>query len=90
MQFQADLVGCPVVRPADTETTALGAAYLAGLATGIFPNTEALSQLWKADKTFEPQMPKSQRDALYEGWKAAVERAELEGAAITRKITASW
>ena len=75
MQFQADLVGCPVVRPADTETTALGAAYLAGLATGIFPNTDTLAQLWKAEKTFEPKMPKSQRDALYEGWKTAVERA---------------
>ena len=75
MQFQADLVGCPVVRPADTETTALGAAYLAGLATGIFPNTDTLAQLWKAEKTFEPKMPKSERDALYEGWKTAVERA---------------
>ena len=75
MQFQADLVGCPVVRPADTETTALGAAYLAGLATGVFPNTDTLAELWKAEKTFEPQMPKSERDALYEGWKAAVERA---------------
>lgn len=75
MQFQADLVGCPVVRPADTETTALGAAYLAGLATGIFPNTDALTQLWKAEKTFEPRMRKSERDALYEGWEKAVERA---------------
>jgi glycerol kinase len=75
MQFQADLVGCPVVRPADTETTALGAAYLAGLATGIFPNTDALTQLWKAERTFEPRMRKSERDALYEGWEKAVERA---------------
>jgi len=75
MQFQADLAGCPVVRPEDTETTALGAAYLAGLATGIFRNTEQLTDLWKAERTFEPKMPGSERDRLYLGWKNAVERA---------------
>ncbi|HJY08223.1 MAG TPA: FGGY-family carbohydrate kinase, partial [Bryobacteraceae bacterium] len=75
MQFQADLAGCPVVRPEDTETTALGAAYLAGLATGIFRNTEQLTDLWKAERTFEPKMPGSERNRLYLGWKNAVERA---------------
>ena len=75
MQFQADLAGRPVVRPSDVETTALGAAYLAGLAVGVFPSTEQLAGLWKADKIFEPKMPKSVRDSLYSGWLEAVDRA---------------
>jgi glycerol kinase len=75
MQFQADILGCPVLRPTDTETTALGAAYLAGLATGIFKNTNDLVKLWRVEKTFEPQMLKSERDRLYEGWREAVARA---------------
>ena len=75
MQFQADILGCPVLRPTDTETTALGAAYLAGLATGIFKNTDDLVQLWRVEKTFEPRMPKSERGRLYEGWREAVARA---------------
>ena len=75
MQFQADLAGCPVVRPEDTETTALGAAYLAGLATGAFRNTEQLAELWKAERIFEPKMLSSERDRLYSGWTNAVERA---------------
>jgi glycerol kinase len=75
MQFQADLAGCPVVRPQDTETTALGAAYLAGLATGIFKSTAELKQLWRAERTFEPKMDSSLRDRLHSGWKEAVRRA---------------
>jgi glycerol kinase len=75
MQFQADLLGCPVVRPEDTETTALGAAYLAGLATGVFRSTDDLKRLWRVQRTFEPQLPRSDRDRLYSGWKEAVERA---------------
>jgi glycerol kinase len=75
MQFQADLIGCPVVRPEDTETTALGAAYLAGLATGVFKSTDDLKHLWRAEKVFEPHMPKSTRDRLYAGWHEAVKRA---------------
>jgi glycerol kinase len=75
MQFQADLVGCPVVRPQDTETTALGAAYLAGLAVGVFKSTGELKQLWRAERIFEPQMKPSLRDRLYDGWKEAVLRA---------------
>jgi glycerol kinase len=75
MQFQADLIGCPVVRPEDTETTALGAAYLAGLATGVFRSTEDLKRLWRVERKFEPQLPASERDRLYSGWREAVERA---------------
>ena len=61
MQFQADLLGVPVVRPAVTETTALGAAYLAGLAVGFWPSVDAITGQWKVDRRFEPAMPR-QRD----------------------------
>ena len=54
MQFQADLLGIPVVRPAVTETTALGAAYLAGLTTGVYQSTDELGSLWQAERRFEP------------------------------------
>ncbi len=74
MQFQADILGKPVVRPMCIETTALGAAYLAGLATGVWRDTAQLESLWKRERTFEPQMPASQRDTLYAGWQAAVKR----------------
>ncbi len=72
MQFQADILGKPIVRPTDTETTALGAAYLAGLACGFFPSVEAIESNWSADRVFEPRMPASQREDLYAGWKHAV------------------
>ena len=75
MQFQADILGCRLVRPVDTETTALGAAYLAGLATGVWKSTEEVEQFWRAEKTFEPQMSQAQRDELFAGWKAAVRKA---------------
>jgi glycerol kinase len=74
MQFQADILGKPVVRPACTETTALGAAYLAGLAVGVWKSTEELRALWKKERVFEPAMPVSERDSLYSGWKQAVTR----------------
>ena len=74
MQFQADVLAKPVVRPACTETTALGAAFLAGLATGVWKNTDELEALWKKDRVFEPAMPASEREQLYAGWKQAVER----------------
>jgi glycerol kinase len=60
MQFQADLLGIAVVRPMVTETTALGAAYLAGLSSGLYPSTEVLSQLWKSERRFEPRISPSQ------------------------------
>ena len=75
MQFQADILGVPVVRPAYSETTALGAAFLAGLATGFWSGTEELERFWSVDRKFEPSMPESQRTSLYEGWKSAVSRA---------------
>jgi glycerol kinase len=75
MQLQADIVGVPVQRPAVTETTALGAAYLAGLAVGYWPGLEEISAQWRVDAEFAPTMGEQQRDALYEGWQRAVKRA---------------
>ncbi|MEL7352141.1 MAG: glycerol kinase GlpK [Cyanobacteria bacterium J06649_5] len=72
MQFQADLLGIPVVRPKVTETTALGAAYLAGLAVGYWTNQQELVQLWQVGKRFEPNMAAEQRERLRDGWRQAV------------------
>ena len=72
MQFQADILGCRIVRPADVETTALGAAYLAGLATGFWSSVEELESFWVSERVFEPQMNETQRAELYAGWQAAV------------------
>lgn len=72
-QFQADILGIPVVRPKITEATVLGAAYLAGLSGGLWKDMDALAELWQEDRVFEPQMSKERRDELYEGWTAAVE-----------------
>ena len=75
MQFQADILGVPIQRAAVTEITALGAAYLAGLAVGLWKDTTELARLWRAAETYEPKMSSDQREALYAGWKRAVERA---------------
>ena len=75
MQFQADILGKPLVRPVDVETTALGAAYLAGLATGFWKSLDEVESFWRAERRFEPQMPDSARDRLFAGWKEAVRRA---------------
>jgi glycerol kinase len=75
MQFQADLMGVPVVRPEVTETTALGAAYLAGLATGVWSGLPELAALWRAERRFEPAMADDHRAALLGQWRRAVERA---------------
>jgi len=75
MQFQADILGIPIQCAAVSETTALGAGYLAGLAVGLWRDTSELSCLWRAAKTYEPRMSVDQREALYAGWKRAVERA---------------
>ena len=72
MQFQADILGRRIVRPADTETTALGAAYLAGLSSGFFRDTDELQSFWKAERVFEPQLDAARREELYAGWKRAV------------------
>jgi len=74
MQLQADILGVPVVRPAVRETTALGAAYAAGLAVGAFASTDALRRLWQADRTFEPAWDAGRREQALQGWKRAVER----------------
>jgi glycerol kinase len=76
MQFQADLLGVPVVRPAITETTALGAAYLAGLAVGFWPTVGAITGQWRVDRRFEPSMPRAEVDALRARWTAALERTK--------------
>jgi glycerol kinase len=76
MQFQADLLGVPVVRPAVTETTALGAAYLAGLAVGYWPSVDAITGQWKVDRRFEPAMPRATASALRERWTAALGRSK--------------
>ena len=75
MQFQADLLGVPVMRPKITETTALGAAYLAGLATGYWRDAEALQAQWQIDRTFEPRMGADERDSRLAQWRKAVERS---------------
>ena len=77
MQFQADLLGIAVVRPAVTETTALGAAYLAGLTTGVYQSTEELASLWKAERRFEPAMPAARAAELMQGWEHAVRQTVL-------------
>ena len=65
MQFQADILGVPVVRPRITETTALGAAYLAGLAVGYWKSTDEIARQWQVDRRFEPQMEETTRCLLY-------------------------
>ena len=74
MQFQADVLGVPVVRPAVTETTALGAAYAAGLAVGFWPDVATLRAQWRKDAEWTPAMAADKRDAEYRQWKKAVAR----------------
>jgi glycerol kinase len=75
MQFQADLLGIPVVRPKVIETTALGAACLAGLACGVYTSTAELSRQWRAERTFVPTMSRDRAQALMSGWERAVRQA---------------
>ena len=74
MQFQADILGVPIYRPEVTETTALGAAYLAGLAVGFWDSKDEIAEKWNVDRVFEPVMDSSSRDKKYAGWKKAVSR----------------
>ena len=76
MQFQADILGIPVIRPKVTETTALGAAYLAGLAIGYWKNRDEISKQWAIDQHFEPSMSKSERHSLLTEWQKALERSK--------------
>lgn len=75
MQFQADITGVPVMRPACVETTALGAAYLAGLARGFWSGTDELQRKWKIERVFEPVMAVQEREERITGWKKAVSRS---------------
>jgi glycerol kinase len=75
MQMQADILGVPVVRPTVRETTALGAAYAAGLAAGVWATTDALRQHGGVERTFEPQWDDARRAVGYHGWARAVERS---------------
>jgi len=74
MQFQADILGVPVIRPTVAETTALGAAYAAGLAVGFWAKVEDLRANWGKDKEWKPEMAKAEREKLFKGWKKAVTR----------------
>ncbi|HQW39136.1 MAG TPA: FGGY-family carbohydrate kinase, partial [Usitatibacteraceae bacterium] len=75
MQIQADLVGVPVVRPRVTETTALGAAYLAGLAVGFWSGEEEIAGLWARDRVFEPRIDRDLAGSRLAEWRRAVERS---------------
>ena len=74
MQFLADILGAPVDRPAVLETTALGAAYLAGLQAGLYPKPEEFARSWALDRRFEPGMPEPERQRKLGGWRTAVRR----------------
>ena len=78
MQFQADLLGIPVVRPAVIETTALGAAYLAGLSSGVYRSTDELSQLWRADRRFVPTLSSARAQELMANWEHAVRQTTAD------------
>ena len=75
MQFQADLLNTKVCRPKNVETTALGAAYLAGLASGFWKSKQEILERRETDRIFMPEMSAEKRDKLYAGWKKAVERS---------------
>ncbi|HMK90305.1 MAG TPA: glycerol kinase GlpK [Methylocystis sp.] len=75
MQFQADLLDAPVLRPRSLETTALGAAYAAGLAVGLWRSVKELAASWRCEKRFEPKMPQAERERLVAAWDKAVERS---------------
>jgi glycerol kinase len=77
MQFQSDMLGVPVDRPVINETTALGAAYLAGLAVGYWKDKEEIAAQWKKERTFTPVMEEGERQKLYRGWQKAVEATRV-------------
>jgi glycerol kinase len=74
-QFQADILGASVLRPTVIETTALGAAYLAGLGAGLWRSLEEVQARWAVERTFSPRMDAATRDERYAGWRRAVERS---------------
>ena len=76
MQFQSDITGVEVLRPIITETTALGAAYLAGLAVGFWKSKEEIADRWTVSEKYTPNLDEEKKDKLYKKWKKAVERAK--------------
>lgn len=78
VQFLSDILGAKVDRPVVTETTALGAAYLAGLQVGVYESLEEIAKLWQCEKSFSPQLPQEQCDSLYRGWLQAVDKVRSE------------
>jgi len=78
MQFQADILGRTVVRPADVETTALGAAYLAGIAELVWSGVEEVESFWRIERRFEPEMGEAYRGELINRWRTAVSRARSD------------
>ena len=78
LQFLADMLAVQVERPANVESTAVGAAYIAGLQCGVFASTEAIAKLWSSDRIFESTMERGERDALYGGWQDAVARVRTD------------
>ena len=79
LQFLADIVNVPVERPVNVESTVLGAAFLAGLRSGVFESVDAIANLWASDRVFEPQMADEKRNELYRGWQDAVSRVRVSG-----------
>ncbi len=77
-QFQADLLQLPVIRPQITETTALGAAFLAGLQAGVYDSLDDIAALWGEDRRFDPKADSEAVDGLYKGWQDAVARVRSE------------
>jgi glycerol kinase len=77
LQFLADMVNVTVERPVNVESTVLGAAFLAGLQSGVYGSTDEIAELWASDRVFEPQMADDKRDALYRGWQDAVSRVRV-------------
>ena len=75
LQYQADILQIPVIRPKVTETTALGAAYLAGLAVGVWPDCESIGRQWQVDRRFEPRVPAERAEELRSRWNLAVARS---------------
>ncbi|MFH0886889.1 MAG: glycerol kinase GlpK, partial [bacterium] len=73
-QFQSDILGCSVVRPKIIETTSLGAAYLAGLAVGLYKDASEIKRFWKRDRSFAPKMPKEKAKGYYQGWQKAIKK----------------
>lgn len=77
MQFQSDILNVPVERPVVQETTALGSAYLAGLAVGYWKDKDEIAKQWQNEKTYEAEMDKAESDKLYKGWQKAVEATRV-------------